>query len=137
MRKHGIKVLITDDDANLRELLTEAVRGWGYYVQSACDGKEALAMINSEKYDIFITDLMMPELGGMELLRLIIEANEDAQVIIITGNPDIGTEIEALESGACTYLPKPFRLDLLLVLLKKAGERVRMAAAAKDLRGRV
>ncbi|MBI5827495.1 MAG: sigma-54-dependent Fis family transcriptional regulator [Deltaproteobacteria bacterium] len=129
----GFKILITDDDSALRELLAEAAGGWGYSASIAQDGEEAIRRLRMEKYDIVITDLMMPRMDGITLLMKIKELDPSILVIIITGYSTIETAVKAIEAGAYDYIAKPFRLDELMIVLKKASERLRLVAQNKAL----
>lgn len=118
------KVLIVDDDGDLRDLLTEAVGDWGYAVSMASGGEEALKMIRAGKVDIVVTDLMMPGMDGLQLLEKINKMDRDIVVIMVTGFATIETAVKAIEAGAYDYIAKPFKLDDLMVLLKNAAERL-------------
>lgn len=127
------KILITDDDLDLRELLTEAVSNWGYEVSVAEDGAEALKKLRMERFDIVITDLMMPGMDGLELLGRIKELDKDLLVIMVTGYATIETAVKAIEMGAYDYIAKPFRLDELMVVLRNACERLKLLSQNKNL----
>lgn len=128
-----IKILITDDDIDLRELLTEAVGNWGYETSEARDGEEALRKLRMEHYDLVITDLMMPGMDGLGLLKKIKELDKDILVIVITGYATIETAVKAIEAGAYDYIAKPFRLDELTIVIKNACERLRLTSHNKAL----
>lgn len=133
MAADNFKILITDDDGDLRELLTEAVKNWGYTVSVAKDGEEALRKLRMERYDMVITDLMMPVMNGLLLLQKIKELDREILVIIITGYATIETAVKAIESGAYDYIAKPFRLDELMIVIKNACERLRLTSQNKTL----
>ncbi|HEY4707275.1 MAG TPA: response regulator [Thermodesulfobacteriota bacterium] len=126
MADEKIKILITDDDLDLRELLTEAIKGWGYEVAIAKDGDEALRKLRMDHFHMVITDLMMPGMDGLVLQQKIMELDKDILVIIITGYATIETAVRAIESGAYDYIAKPFRLDELMIVIKNACERLRL-----------
>lgn len=126
MQDEKIRILITDDDIDLRELLTEAVKSWGYEVSIARDGEEALRKLRMDHFHVVITDLMMPGMDGLALLQRIRELDKDILVIIITGYATIETAVRAIESGAYDYIAKPFRLDELMIVIKNACERLRL-----------
>lgn len=127
------KILITDDDMDLRELLTEAVKNWGYEVSVARDGDGALRKLRMERFDIVITDLMMPGMDGLALLQKIKDLDKEILVIIITGYATIETAVKAIESGAYDYIAKPFRLDELMIVIKNACERLRLVLQNRAL----
>lgn len=129
----SFKILITDDDGDLRELLTEAVRNWGYSTEVAMDGDEALRCLKMRRYDIVITDLMMPGMDGLTLLKKIKDLDKEILVIIITGYATIETAVKAIELGAYDYIAKPFRLDELMIVIKNACERLRLTVQNRAL----
>ena len=133
MSNDKFKILVTDDDEDLRELLTEAVKNWGYVSGVACNGNDAIGKLKMEKFDIVISDLMMPGMDGLELLSKIRELDKDIVVIIITGYATIDTAVKAIEAGAYDYIAKPFRLDELMVVIKNACERLRLTSQNKTL----
>lgn len=133
MAAEKFRILITDDDFDLRELLTEAVRNWGYEVSVAKDGDEALRKLRMERFDIVITDLMMPGMDGLALLQKIKELDKEILVIIITGYATIETAVKAIENGAYDYIAKPFRLDELMIVIKNACERLRLVLQNRNL----
>lgn len=133
MAVENFKILITDDDVDLRELLTESVTNWGYQVSVARDGDEALKRLRMERFDIVITDLMMPGMDGLALLQKIKELDSEILVIIITGYATIETAVKAIESGAYDYIAKPFRLDELMIVIKNACERLRLTSQNRVL----
>ncbi|MBI5237442.1 MAG: sigma-54-dependent Fis family transcriptional regulator [Deltaproteobacteria bacterium] len=133
MSAEKYKILITDDDANLRDLLTEAVRGWGCQAGSASDGEEAIEKLKAERFDMVITDLMMPGMDGIELLKHVTAFDKDILVVIITGYAAIETALKAIREGAYDYIAKPFRLDELRIVVKNGCERIRLARQNNSL----
>ncbi len=133
MAPEDFRILITDDDVDLRELLMEAVKSLGYGVFTSRDGKDAMRRLEMEKFDIVITDLMMPVLDGLTLLNRIKELDKEILVIIITGYATIDTAVKAIEAGAYDYIAKPFRLDELMIVLNNAGERLKLTRQNRSL----
>jgi DNA-binding NtrC family response regulator len=133
MSLEEFKILITDDDIDLRELLIEAVRNWDYAADVAKDGDEALRKLKMERFDLVVCDLMMPGMDGLTLLKKIKELDKDILVIIITGYATIETAVKAIEAGAYDYIAKPFRLDELMIVIKNACERLRLTSQNKAL----
>ncbi len=121
--KISVKVLIVDDDTNLRELLAEAVRDWGYDVYIAESCEDAIDLMADERFNIVICDLKMPGRGGLSLLERIKSRRKDVNVIIITGYATIDTAVKVIEAGAYDYLTKPFQLDELKAVLKKSSDK--------------
>jgi two-component system response regulator PilR (NtrC family) len=133
MSLEKFKILITDDDIDLRELLIEAVRNWDYVADVAKDGEEALRKLKMERFDLVVCDLMMPGMDGLTLLKKIKGLDKDILVIIITGYATIETAVKAIEAGAYDYIAKPFRLDELMIVIKNACERLRLTFQNKAL----
>jgi len=114
------KVLIVDDELNMRLVLAAMLKKEGYTITSAADGREALQILKSNKMDVVVTDLKMPHLDGMELLHCITEQYPDVPVIMITAHGTVATAVEALKKGALDYITKPFELDDLKNVISKA-----------------
>jgi DNA-binding NtrC family response regulator len=113
-------VLIVDDEKNIREGLGKALELEDYNVFLAADGKEALAIINTEEVDLIITDLKMPEMSGEELLKKVASAYPTVPVIILTGHGTIESAVNAMRDGAYDFITKPLNLDRLSLLVKRA-----------------
>jgi len=124
--KISTKVLIVDDDTNLRELLAEAVRDWGYDVYIAESGEEAIALMGQRNFSAVICDLKMSGIGGLRLLEVIKAHKKNVNVIVMTGYATIDTAVKVIEAGAYDYLTKPFQLDELKALLKKSSDKTLM-----------
>jgi two-component system, NtrC family, response regulator AtoC len=113
-------ILIVDDDAEMRALLVEVLGHEGYRVAEAADGAEALIRLRSESFDGIIIDKNMPGLSGLDLLPGLRMICPEAPIILITAFGDASTYVEALEKGAFEYIFKPFRLEDLLRVLRRA-----------------
>ncbi len=108
----GLRVLVVDDEAIIRETLASYLRYLGIdEVHSAPDGKQAVAMLAHGSYDYVFMDLMMPEMGGMEVLKEINSNGRPTSVIVMTGFPSMEKVIDAMRHGASDFLVKPFRLQ--------------------------
>ena len=116
----NISILVADDDTIIVETLTSALKRLGFKTTPAFDGQEALSLYEEEAFDIVITDLQMPKMDGMELLKTIKQKNEEAIVLVITGYGTIRSAVEAVKAGAFDFIPKPFQLDELEIVLNKA-----------------
>ncbi len=114
------KVLIVDDELNMRLVLAAMLKKEGYSITSAADGREALQILQSTKMDVVVTDLKMPNLDGMGLLHCITEQYPEVPVIMITAHGTVATAVEALKKGALDYITKPFELDDLKNIISKA-----------------
>src|SRR5215469_12057738 len=117
---HMAKVLVIDDEANLRKVLAALLRRDGYDVTIAEDGEMGLAEFQKNGADAVITDLVMPKLGGMEVLRAINSADPEVPVIIITAHGTVDSAVEAIKLGAFDYVTKPFDQSELSNVLAKA-----------------
>ena len=118
------RILIVDDNAELREILQEYLHGEGGLIDGAPNGKEALAKYSQEAYDLIITDLNMPEVSGMEMIRRIKQENDVTEFIIITGYASLDSAVEAVKMGAFDYIVKPFRMEELKVVVKNVREKI-------------
>jgi DNA-binding NtrC family response regulator len=114
------KILIVDDELNMRLVLSAMLKKEGYEISAASDGKEALQILKSNKFAVVITDLKMPGIDGMELLSAMTEHYPEIPVIMITAHGTIATAVEALKKGAFDYITKPFDLDDLKNIVSKA-----------------
>jgi EAL domain-containing protein (putative c-di-GMP-specific phosphodiesterase class I) len=100
-------VLVVDDDAHMRRVMDRILRHAGYAVEQAADGAVALDAVKRSRFDAVLTDIEMPAIDGIGLLRAVREHDVDLPVVLITGNPAVETAIQALELGALRYLVKP------------------------------
>lgn len=103
-----IKILIIDDEKVIRDGLSAILQKAGFAVQSAADGQTALSLLHQATVDLVLSDLKMPHMGGLEVLRAIKIIRPEVPVIIITGYAKIETAVETMQHGAADYLPKPF-----------------------------
>ena len=125
-------ILIVDDDAEMRALLVEVLGHEGYRVAEAADGAEALIRLRSECFDGIIIDKNMPGLSGLDLLPGLRMICPEAPIILITAFGDASTYVEALEKGAFEYIFKPFRLEDLLRVLRRAVPPTNQESAPWD-----
>ncbi|MFT3916250.1 MAG: sigma-54 dependent transcriptional regulator [Anaeromyxobacteraceae bacterium] len=113
-------VLIVDDEVNIRRVLAAMLRREGYEVTTAGDGEQALAVLQKTPVHVVVTDLVMPRLGGMELLRKVAADFPDVPVILITAHGSVDSAVAALKAGAFDYITKPFEQDELRKVIAKA-----------------
>ena len=104
------RVLIVEDDAAARVGLQQLLRSWGFIVDTAGDGDEALAKVARFRPGIVLTDLVMPKMGGLDLLRALKEQGEHTTTVILTAQGTVETAVEAIKQGAYDYLTKPVDL---------------------------
>jgi DNA-binding NtrC family response regulator len=113
------RILVVDDEQIIRESLSFILKKEGYSVEEAGNGKDALAKHESNPFDIIITDIEMPEMKGVELLKQIRQRTPQALVVIITAFGSVETAVQALREGAADYILKPINFDDLLYRVKK------------------
>jgi two-component system response regulator AtoC len=128
------RVLIADDEKNMRWVLGQALTADGYEVVEACDGKSALEVIGEQPPDLMILDHKMPAPDGMEVLRRIRSKNLLFPVIMLTAHGNVATAVEAMKAGATEYLTKPFDLEELKLSIDKALRMGDLAAEVERLR---
>jgi len=119
----AFKVLVAEDEEITLKHLVTVLKGEGYDVSGAQNGNDALRMVESEYFDLMITDIKMPGIGGLELLSIVKTKYPEVEVIVITGFGTIGSAVEAIKKGAVDYITKPFDLDELLIRAKKIYEQ--------------
>src|SRR6266850_908329 len=120
------RVLIADDEESIRHVLTELLHERGYEVRAVADGEEALRELTSRDYDALVTDVRMPKMNGLDLVREAQSASPETTIIVMSAYGSHDLAIEAMKAGAYDYLSKPFRPDEVLLVLRKAEERERL-----------
>src|SRR5262245_26939852 len=116
------RILVVDDEQSLRELLAIVLRREGYEVLLADNGRAAVELIEREPVDVLISDINMPDMSGVEVLRAAKKLDQDILGIMITAFASTETAIEAMRLGACDYLSKPFDIDLLKMKVREKIE---------------
>ncbi|HET6439621.1 MAG TPA: sigma-54 dependent transcriptional regulator [Anaeromyxobacter sp.] len=114
-------VLIVDDEMNIRRVLAAMLKREGYEATTSADGEQALAVLNKTPVDVVVTDLVMPRLGGMELLKRVSADFPDVPVIVITAHGSVDSAVAALKAGAFDYITKPFEQEELKKVIAKAA----------------
>ena len=132
-----MRVLVVDDEEPFRILMESELGRTGHAVQCVKSGEEALQALAAQDVEVVLLDLKMPGLGGMETLKRMKEAGVGAEVIILTGHPDIDDAIQAMKLGAYDYLTKPARLAEVEEVLKRAAEKRQLQRENVALRRRV
>ncbi|MCL2485653.1 MAG: response regulator [Endomicrobia bacterium] len=123
MSVHKGKLLIVDDEQGIRELLVSEFSKLGYSVFFAVNGEDAILKLQAEKADLIITDMKMPKVDGVDLLKFVKEHSPESEVIIITGYATVENALEAMHRGAYDFIQKPFNIDELVQLAEKAMEK--------------
>ena len=127
MPHHNPRILIVDDEINICRSCTKVLTKLNYEVDYALNGYDALKMMDSEPFDIVITDLKMSSLGGMEVLRRVKDVYPDTLVIVMTGYASVSSAVEVRKIGALDYFIKPFDPETLIPMVERLYQE--MAAA--------
>ncbi len=125
-RRH--QILVVDDEPNLRRVLAAQLTRDGYDVHSAADGREGLEALANHHIDLLITDLKMPGIDGMELLRQALRDDPDLPVVMLTAHGTVDNAVEALKTGAFDYITKPFDQAEVRAIVRKALDTRRLAS---------
>jgi two-component system, NtrC family, response regulator PilR len=120
------RVLVVDDEKSMRDLLSITLEKEGYDVLTAAGGEPAIEALHRETMDVVITDLRMPKVDGLQVLRAAKEISPDTAVIVITAVASTETAVEAMKLGAYDYITKPFKLDEVNLIVRNALERKRL-----------
>jgi two-component system response regulator AtoC len=130
-----IRVMVVDDDAVLRKLVSDQVARMGFDSAAAASGEEALDALSKSDFDVVLLDIRMPGLSGLDALRKVRKLEDPPEVIMLTADTSLGTGLEAMRLGAYDYLTKPATLDEIEAVIRKADEKrrlVRQNASLKD-----
>ncbi len=127
-------VLVVDDESSMRHLLSVILHDHGYDARAVSDGEEALRELAARDYDLVLTDVRMPRMDGLALLRQIHARAPELTVIVMSAYGSHDAAIEAMKAGAYDYLSKPFRPDEVVLVLRKAEERERLWRENRRLR---
>ncbi len=131
------KILIIDDEANMRHMLQSILGREGYDITTAANGREALEKLESGRHDIVLCDLRMPEMDGLAFLDALGEAGRSMTIIMMSAYGTVDIAIEAVKRGAYDYIAKPFKADEIILTLRKAEERERLREENFRLRNEV
>lgn len=121
------KILIVDDEQSMRDVLSIMLKRTGYTISIATDAEEAISEVNKEIFDLVLTDLKMPNGSGLDVLKAVKSASPDTVVLIITAFSSAESAVEAMKQGAYDYLTKPFQVDEVQLIIKKALEKRRLS----------
>lgn len=119
MNPNKNRILVVDDEPNIRRTLSAVLRSRGYEVVSASDGNEAVKLARETPYDIAIMDVRMPGLDGIQALQELIALDKNSRVVLMSGHGEDDEKNQALKSGATAFLEKPVSVDSLLELLRQ------------------
>ncbi|MGB9697145.1 MAG: sigma-54-dependent transcriptional regulator [Ignavibacteria bacterium] len=126
----AIKILIIDDEPNSTQLLRKLLTKKGYYVEEENDSRKAYQIVKERFFDIIVSDLQMPEVTGMDILKI---KPQDTIFIMITGYGSIATAVESMKLGAFDYINKPFDIDEFLIKVDKAAENIKLTRKVQNL----
>jgi len=128
------KILVIDDEVSILEVVKLGLEEAGFKVDVFSDPIEALNAFSESNYDAVLTDINMPEMSGLEVLRRCKKINPESVVILITAYSSIDSAIEAIRGGALDYIRKPFRMEELILRLNEALDRIKIKKSLKNLR---
>ncbi|HET8579181.1 MAG TPA: sigma-54 dependent transcriptional regulator [Methylomirabilota bacterium] len=130
----GERVLIVEDDTTIRLAVGDALEKEGYAVDQAADGCEALDLFGHRSYDLVLLDLRLPDMQGLDVMQVMRASDDRALVVVMTAYPEVRTAIASIKAGAYDYLNKPFELDDLKELVRRAMETRRLRLEVERLR---
>jgi len=130
-------LLIVDDDTGHLAMLQTLLKSWGYNVEAANDGREALAKCKIRAFDLVLMDIRMAQMGGIEALKLIKDYNPAIPILIMTAYSSVDSAVEALKAGAYDYLTKPLDMDMLRLSIERALDHIRLKSENAALRNRL
>jgi DNA-binding response OmpR family regulator len=113
-----MRILVIEDEARIRSFLARGLEAEGYAVEGAADGRAGLALALGPSWDLVVLDLLLPGLGGLEVLRELHRERPALPVLVLSARSDLPTKLRGFELGATDYLPKPFSLDELLARVR-------------------
>jgi two-component system, NtrC family, response regulator AtoC len=121
--KHNIKILLIEDDQGSREALLMLLKGNGFNMKGCPSGKEGLDLLAGEPFDIVISDLLLPDMNGIDILTQVKINSPRTEVILVTGHGSAETAVQAMKKGAYDYITKPLNIDELRIIIDKAVEK--------------
>jgi DNA-binding NtrC family response regulator len=136
-QKASIRILVVDDEETLSASCASVLRGEGFEVEVCNRGVEALELVQRRSYDIVLLDLYMAQISGMDILRRLLAHRPETLAVMMTGNPSVQSNLEALQIGAWDYLPKPFSATHLEILIGRAAHAILTARESEALRRRL
>ncbi len=133
----GRRILLVDDEADTLDACTQILRKDGCQVEAAASAQEAIQLLRTRPFDLTITDLKMPEVDGLELLKAVKRIDPEMAVVMITGYATVETAVASMKEGAYDYIPKPFTPDELRLVVRNALERQELVGENTELRERL
>lgn len=126
------RILVVDDEEVVCGFLKSLLTGGGHQVETCLSGQQAIARLDEDYFDLVITDLKMPGVDGLEVLRRAKEIDSFCEVIVITAYASVESAVEVMKLGAYDYISKPFNIDQIKIVVDKAAEKRRLLLAAEE-----
>ena len=133
--KKEARILVVDDEKQVADVLVDYLSNLGYQTVAAYSGYDALSKFKDGDFQLIITDLKMPEMDGMGLLEVVKGWDKRAMVIVITGYGTIESAVEAITKGAYDFIPKPFKMEELEIIIERALDRYALSKQLGLFRG--
>ena len=127
----SVKILLVDDEKDFTEALSERMEARGFRVEIADSGPVAIEKVKEQSYDAIILDLAMPEMDGIDVLKILIKENPDLQIIFLTGHATLEKGIEAVKLGAVDFMEKPVDIETLLEKVNEAKTKKALLSEKK------
>lgn len=132
---HARHILVVDDEEEVRETLHNVLKSLDYVPHTAAGGVEALEILKTNSIDVVLSDLYMPEMDGIELLKKVRALDTKVVFLMITAHPTIETAVEAIKKGAYDYLTKPFHIEEVRLKINRALEKKGLTNSLKTANG--
>lgn len=129
-----MRVLVVDDKESIRDMLNTALVEQGHHVETASDVPSALKAARNSSFDLILTDMRMPGASGLDLIREMRQVDIDVGIVVMTAFGTVENAVEAMKAGASDYLPKPFSIDHLAMVLNRVGRRMRLEDENRSFR---
>ena len=136
-QQYDANILVVDDEPELSRALSKLLGRNGYHVLTAGNGEEGLEILRREEIHLVLSDLQMPRMGGLDLLKAAQVVAPNTEFVIITGHGTIETAVDAMRTGAYDFIEKPFSITTTLKVVRKALEKQHLIAENRDLRKRL
>lgn len=133
----NFKVLFVDDDQHILSIVEQFISRWGFGITTVSSGAQAIEMVRDDHYNVAFTDLIMPEMGGMEILKQIKQISPETEVIIVSGYGTIESAIEAMKLGSYDFLQKPINFDRFKILIDRIIEKQKLKEENQLIRSRL
>ncbi|MFQ5828999.1 MAG: response regulator [Candidatus Methylomirabilia bacterium] len=132
-----LQTLVIDDEPEVLEVMVDILEQAGYPAQSTSDSENASRLLETSKFDLIVSDIMMPHLSGLQLLEIAKRQNPDVQVVLVTGYANRQVALEALEKGASGFIEKPIEIEPFLAAVRQAlwRRRLKQNATSSGQRG--